>query len=301
MGKAELVLIASKDARLRLKLAGACKKIGVDAHKARTWAEAQACMRNRYYDIIVLDAALPGAPCTEKIKAIRGMGLDSCIVVSSPFANTAGVVACLRGGAYDVILQPVDEQWAAIQITRAFERRRYYDLSQHTDQYWQLAVFDELTRVHNHRYFHLALEKAVMAARRYHYPLSLLVIDIDNFRKYNERHGHLAGDEVLRALGAYLARTVRASDQVARYGGEEFMVTLPHTNREGAVALGERLRSEFAAMRFMPRGPVSPLRLTISVGAAAMPQDARSKDEMLKKAEAALGKAKRKGKNRVCG
>jgi two-component system cell cycle response regulator len=227
------------------------------------------------------------------------MGLDSCILVSARFSDSSRIVSCLKTGAYDAILQPLNEEWAAITITRAFERRRYYDQARYTDRSWQLYVFDELTRVHKHRYFHLALEKAIRAAQRYRYAVSLLLIDIDNFKAYNDRHGHIAGDEVLRTLGSFLARSIRASDIVARYGGEEFTVILPHTKKGGAMALAERIREGVAAMQFSTRGPVPSDRLTVSAGVASFPADARTKDELVSKTGLALAKAKRRGRNRV--
>jgi diguanylate cyclase (GGDEF)-like protein len=133
------------------------------------------------------------------------------------------------------------------------------------------------------------------------------MMDIDDFKSYNDVNGHLAGDEVLRILGALLAKAIREGDTTARYGGEEFAVILPHTDKEGALLLAERLRYEVEKTQFLneesgPRGC-----LTLSVGVACFSNDpakgeacTHSKDELIRQADKALYKAKREGKNKVC-
>ena len=300
MERKELVLVAVKDSATRQKLAKICQGLGVEAQKAGTWSEAQSRLKSRYFDIVILNMGGSQRSCTEMIQTIRRMGLDSCILICSPPKDAAAIAGCLKEGAYDTILLPLNEAWARTTIARAFERRRYYELAQNKDQYWQLFIFDELTRVHNHRYFHLSLEKVVGAAVRYGYPVSLLMIDIDNFKAYNDSHGHIAGDEVLRSIGAFLMKAIRGSDTVARYGGEEFTLVLPHTNSEGALVLAERIRSELERQDFPSRNAAGPARITVSIGIASFPADAKTKDEIISRAGLALARAKKKGKNRVC-
>lgn len=294
------ILIIEKDEESRGKLYRACRAISKETHRAASWPKAQAHLKKHYHDIIIIGLDTPHILNIETIRLIRHFGLDSCILISASYKDVDKIVECLGVGAYDVILKPIDEEWVKITITRAIERRRFYDDAQKKDHYWKLSIFDELTRIHNHRYFHYSLSQALSSANRYNFPLSVMLMDLDNFKQYNDRHGHLAGDQVLRVLGGFLSKLIRSGDMVARYGGEEFALILPHTNKKGAMAMAEKLRKAVEALEFSPKGVGSSAYLTTSIGVASFPKDARSKDELLRKADAALYKAKRKTKNMVC-
>lgn len=294
------ILVIDKDVKSRERLYRVCCNISPETYKTSSWLKAQAHLKNRYHDIIILGLGTSHTSNIEMVNLIRHFGLDSCILVSAPFKNVKKIVDCLKMEAYDVILKPINEAWAKITITRALERRKFYDEAQKKDHYWRLSIFDELTRIHNHRYFHYSLTKALNAAQRYRFPLSILMMDIDNFKTFNDRYGHLAGDEALRVLGAFLSRSIRAGDIVARYGGEEFALILSHTHKRGARAMAENLRRDVENMEFIPKGCVVPVHLTASIGVASFPRDARSKDELLRKADIALYRAKRRNKNIVC-
>ncbi len=165
-----------------------------------------------------------------------------------------------------------------------------------------LAVTDSLTGIANRRAFDNALRIEVASADRYNYPLSLLILDIDSFKVYNDAHGHPAGDERLKALAAMLSANVRDPDVAARYGGEEFALILPHTGKAGALAFAERLRgiAESAAplLRAVNGNPIP--GHTVSIGVAAFPDDALRPEALVVAADDAELTAKRLGKNRVC-
>jgi diguanylate cyclase (GGDEF)-like protein len=167
------------------------------------------------------------------------------------------------------------------------------------------ATTDGLTGLANHRTFYDRLGQELARASRYGAPLSLLMIDIDDFKSLNDTYGHRAGDEVLRVLGGTLRGELRHGvDLPARYGGEEFAVLLPTTdigdgNDGGAAALAERLRSLIAATPFVVEGSSEPVHIAVSVGVAAYPDSATNMDELVAKADAALYEAKRAGKDRV--
>ncbi|MCX6340424.1 MAG: diguanylate cyclase [Candidatus Aureabacteria bacterium] len=300
MKMGQRILIIEKDVRSREKLYHVCRAISPETHKASSWAKAQAHLKKHYHDMIIIGLTTPHLLNIETIRLIRHFGLDSCILVSGPFKDVNRIVECLCAGAYDVILKPINEEWAKITVTRAIERRRFYDEAQKKEHYWRLSIFDELTRIHNHRYFHYSLTQTLSSAQRYRFPLSILMMDLDNFKSFNDRYGHLTGDEVLRVLGAFLSRSIRAGDIVARYGGEEFALILPHTHKRGARAMAEKIRREVEALEFNPKGLGPPAHLTASIGVASFPRDARSKDDLLRKADSALYKAKHRNKNTVC-
>ncbi|MBI5892098.1 MAG: diguanylate cyclase [Deltaproteobacteria bacterium] len=162
-----------------------------------------------------------------------------------------------------------------------------------------LSVTDGLTGLYNHRYFYERLEKEMQRALRYKHPLSLIILDIDYFKNYNDIHGHLAGDVVLRGIADCIRTGARTVDVIARYGGEEFAVILPHIDKNGAIILAERIRNIIASQPF-PHKETHPMgNLTISAGAAELSAHANNADSLVKLADDALYKAKELGRNRV--
>ena len=161
------------------------------------------------------------------------------------------------------------------------------------------AVTDELTGLANIRAFREAMEREAARAERFRHELSLIFMDLDDFKDINDAHGHLQGDEVLRLVGEILRTEPRAIDEAARYGGEEFLVALPETDSEGAVELAERIRArlEAAAVKSVDGG--EPVRVTASFGTATMPGAADDVRHLFEAADEALYEAKRQGKNRV--
>jgi diguanylate cyclase (GGDEF)-like protein len=161
------------------------------------------------------------------------------------------------------------------------------------------AVTDDLTGLANKRAFRDVMDTEAARAGRFEHNLSLLVIDLDDFKLVNDTHGHLQGDEVLRTVGRILAAESRGIDVPARYGGEEFAVALPETDTEGAVEFAERVRSAIEAASIpMVDGP-GELRVTASLGLATLPGLAANAHDLFAAADAALYDAKRAGKNRV--
>jgi diguanylate cyclase (GGDEF)-like protein len=161
------------------------------------------------------------------------------------------------------------------------------------------AVTDELTGLPNHRAFREAMAKEAARAQRFRHNLSLLILDIDDFKQVNDTHGHLQGDAVLRAVGRIVDDESREIDEPARYGGEEFVVALPETSLEGALEVGERIRSriERQAIRLVQgRGRIT---VTASLGAATMDSANEDVNTLIAAADGALYEAKRSGKNRV--
>jgi diguanylate cyclase (GGDEF)-like protein len=161
------------------------------------------------------------------------------------------------------------------------------------------AVTDELTGLSNPRRFRELIAKEDERAHRFGHDLSLLILDIDDFKQVNDTHGHLRGDDVLRMVGRVLNQESRGIDEPARYGGEEFAVALPETGLAGAVELAERIRARIEAEGVPGPDGQPELHVTTSVGAASMPVSAAGARELIAAADAALYEAKRSGKNRV--
>lgn len=184
---------------------------------------------------------------------------------------------------------------AAIQGARAIETTR---ADNHRLQ--ALAQTDPLTQLVNRRALSIRLLSEMERVRRYNAPLAMLLIDLDHFKLVNDTHGHLAGDDVLAEVAAILRRAARTVDMVARYGGEEFVIVLPETGTHGAFAFAERVREKIAMNRFLIAG-ISEIRLTASIGVATYPSpQMESVEDLFRAADAALYRAKGRGRNLVC-
>ena len=164
------------------------------------------------------------------------------------------------------------------------------------DYFESVALHDSLTGLWNHRHFHEELRDELKRGHRYGTPVSLVLIDIDDFKTVNDRFGHLRGDEVLRELAELMRGALRETDVACRLGGEEFAIIAPSTDAAGAAGVAERVRRAIEARPFEEAGAV-----TISAGVATMPRDAHSATELIEAADQALYASKRAGKNRVTG
>jgi diguanylate cyclase (GGDEF)-like protein len=162
-----------------------------------------------------------------------------------------------------------------------------------------MAITDGLTGLYDHRYFYERLELEMLRASRHDLPLSLVLLDVDQFKHYNDHVGHRGGDQALRRIGVLLRETSRVTDISARYGGEEFVLILPHTEKDEALAFAERLRAKIEAEPFDGEEIQPGGRLTVSIGVASRPDDALTVDTIVEGADAALFRAKAAGRNRV--
>ncbi|MFQ5464830.1 MAG: diguanylate cyclase [Thermodesulfobacteriota bacterium] len=176
----------------------------------------------------------------------------------------------------------------------AIERGAYYSM---TEELKMISMTDPLTGLFNRRYFRERLYEEVERVKRHDECFSTFIIDIDNFKHFNDRFGHQAGDEILKGVSRALREAVRSMDVVARYGGEEFAVLLPHTNKSDAFEIAERIRKGVE----LHEAPVGDFEgaPTISLGVAEYPCDAATIEELIDKADRAMYLAKRTGKNRV--
>ncbi len=162
-----------------------------------------------------------------------------------------------------------------------------------------MANSDQLTKLYTKRYLLARMGEEIHKAEQTNQPLSVFIFDIDHFKKYNDTHGHLAGDDILRLVGTLIRQEVREEDTAARYGGEEFVVILPSTTKENALVMAEKMRRVIEAQPF-PNAGTQPLgRVTISGGVATLGHDGRTTNELLGAADQALYLAKERGRNRV--
>ena len=163
----------------------------------------------------------------------------------------------------------------------------------------RLSVTDRLTELYNHGYFQQRLEEELERASRFGRTLSLIMLDIDDFKKFNDRWGHPRGDTVLRAVSAVIRQNLREIDVAARYGGEEFIVVLPETDEAGALAVAERIRRSMADHEFDAGNGAPVVRQTVSLGVATYPVHGVTAPRLVEAVDAAMYEAKRRGKNQV--
>ncbi len=172
------------------------------------------------------------------------------------------------------------------------------ELNHTKELYRQLSIKDGLTGIYNHRYFEEILSKEFARVKRYARPISLLMIDLDHFKKFNDTYGHPTGDYILKQLSALLSKFVRSVDFVARYGGEEFSIILFETEKQDAIKSADRLVRLVRQKKFPPIEGLPELSITISVGVANYPQDAKTRETLVKKADDALYQAKTTGRDK---
>ena len=182
-----------------------------------------------------------------------------------------------------------------IEITR---RRKVENKLQKSEKiYKELSITDDLTQLYNSRYFYSKLQEEINRSARYKHPLSLLLVDIDDFKIVNDKYGHLEGDKVLSISGKIIKDCLRIIDSAYRYGGEEFTVILPGTGLEAAVNAAERIKKQIGVQEFSTSTNET-VNITVSVGACQFEPEEEMK-AFIKRVDSAMYKAKQEGKNRV--
>lgn len=189
--------------------------------------------------------------------------------------------------------------FSALFVT-AFILGMYVDIErEHSKELKNLANIDELTGLYNHRYFQEFLQKSINNADKEKQEVSLLFMDIDYFKNFNDVNGHQAGDLILKEIGQIMKSCIRSTDAVARYGGEEFAAILPNTTEHDAVKIGERIRASIQNTDFKGQENQPDKNITISIGISSYPKRAISKHQLINTADDALYRAKSFNRNRV--
>ncbi len=278
--------------------------------KSTPWRHGVAAldkMTQRYYPMLVTDWEMPEMDGIALCKAVRNMQLDGYVYALLLTARDSKehIITGLEAGADDYLVKPVHE---AELIARLNAGRRILNLEHSLRAANQrnriLSITDALTGTYNRRYLMEQLPRELERCRRYAYPLSVLMCDVDHFKQINDVHGHAAGDDVLQQFVARAQKSIRSnSDWVARYGGEEFLIVLPETPYEGALAVAEKIRSVISATPFSTR--VGDARVTASFGVVSTgpngPDISLRIDGMIKTADECLFRAKAGGRDRACG
>jgi diguanylate cyclase (GGDEF)-like protein len=190
------------------------------------------------------------------------------------------------------------------EIASAFEEMRK-ELKLKEQKLAEMSVTDALTGLYNRRYLNVKLEEEIARARRFHHLLSLIFLDIDHFKKYNDLYGHQGGDQVLEALAAAISRSIREKiDTPCRYGGEEFVIIVPESSTIQGITVAERILKDFGSKPFYPKSPSGgasqePVYVTFSAGVSALRENEDNSEKLLHRADQAMFQAKVQGRNRV--
>jgi diguanylate cyclase (GGDEF)-like protein len=262
-------------------------------------------------DLVLVDVQMPGMDGYATVKRMRSLEIEwRPILFISGKTAPENFVDGIRAGGDDYLYKPINRdilEAKLIAMERIVAMRNQLitvtaELSWEMEKAQQIANQDGLTGLANRRYLNQVLEQEIKRAARGRQPLTVIMIDIDYFKRYNDHYGHLAGDEVLQRVARLLQGAVnRAGDMVARYGGEEFCIILPNTQVSGGMEIAEGLRTAVLGAEISQvQGLVSPW-VTISLGVSgSIPTSTDSVQSVIRRADSALYQAKAEGRNRVC-
>jgi len=264
-------------------------------------ADAVFQLTDNNYELAVVSMALgdfdPLRVCSQMRTLEQSRNLP--IILMAEEADRPRVMRGLDLGVNDFIMRPIERNELAARVRTQIRRQRYaVELRESVNHTLALAVTDELTGLYNRRYFDRHLTLMLDKAREQHRDMAVMLIDMDFFKAVNDTYGHDTGDAVLREFALRLRRNIRGVDLACRYGGEEFVVLMPDTDYRQAQGVAERVRMAVAERSFeiaSGRG----LTITISVGLALNESQVDSPEALLKRADVALYRAKREGRNRV--
>jgi diguanylate cyclase (GGDEF)-like protein len=259
--------------------------------------EAITRLEEDSFDLVITDLKMPGVDGIGVLSKAKELDPLCEVVVITAYASVESAVEVMKLGAYDYISKPFNVDRIRLVVDKALEKRRLLQAAEERDFYKRLSQLDGLTEVYNRRAFEELLTAEISRSERFRRPLSLLMIDLDYLKAINDRLGHQAGDEVLKAVAWTLKSSVRNCDAVARYGGDEFAIILVETGKTDAMITANRLSRLVKALEGRHKGAVGDedRSMTISIGVAGYPTDGTAKDELIRSADRALYGAKASG------
>jgi two-component system cell cycle response regulator len=278
------------------------KDLPVRLERLSNGAEAVELCQAGKVDLMLLDILLPGLNGFEVCRQVKSSekGKDLPIVVITCLEDMDSRLKCIELQTDDFLVKPIVGRELQARVKILLEKKQQLDkLRSHYELAMNSAVVDWLTGLYNHGYFRKFLDLEIKKSLRQRYPVTLIMIDVDNFKAVNDAYGHPAGDVVLQELAKVVRKSVREVDLVARYGGDEFAIVLPYSDGHGALRVAKRIDEAIKTHGFSPKPSALKTRLTVSMGVAMYPEDAVHVDELIHSADQKLYMAKTKGKNRI--
>lgn len=284
------ILVVEDEDTIRNLLLDVLTDVGYKVEGVSCGEEAIAKFTQDKFSIIITDLRMSGMGGIEVLQRLKAINSEICVIIITAYPSIESVVEAMHQGAYDYIAKPFSIEEIKVVIRRAAERQYLLHEAKQKEFYRELSILDCLTGIYNHRHFHEVLPRQIEQARRYKHPLCLVMIDLDDFKRYNDTYGHVEGDKLLQKFSEFFVDAIRTPDMAFRYGGDEFAIIYPETPKEGGAEVAKRLLS--LAKQKMP--------ITISIGLSCFPDDVTNKDDLIKKSDEALYRAKCLGRNRIC-
>jgi two-component system cell cycle response regulator len=254
------------------------------------------------YELIIVSLSLEnfdGLRLCSQLRSLDRTRHIPILVIADPDSN-ARLARGLEIGVNDYLVRPLDKNQMLARVRTQIKKKRYAErLRDNVQMSIEAAITDALTGLHNRRYMETHLNALVEQAASRGKPIAVLVLDIDFFKAINDTHGHDAGDDVLREFALRIRKSIRNIDLACRYGGEEFVVVMPETDIGVATMVAERMRRAIAGKPFPVQQGMKLLNVTLSIGLATLNDAGDDAAAILKRADQALYRAKRDGRNRV--
>lgn len=291
------ILIVDDDLSIRDAMNEFIEMSGYTSSVASSAEEALEILSVDTVEVVITDIMLPGMDglaLTDQIKQSREID----VIVMTGYSTDYSYEEAISKGASDFVFKPVRFEELLLRLKRVLnERRLNQERVQMLEELKKLSITDGLTQLYNSRYFYTQLKGEIERFNRYGHKLSLLLLDIDKFKEYNDSFGHLEGDKILVHLGRIIKSCLRKMDTAYRYGGEEFTIILPGTHGDEARTVAERLRSAVAAEDFT-HGRNPDVSITISIGVTQYRQEEKI-SSFVQRADQAMYQSKQTGRNRV--
>jgi diguanylate cyclase (GGDEF)-like protein len=265
---------------------------GYDVTVASTGEEGVKKVEEEKPDVVLMDINLSGIDGTEALKQIRTINPQQGVVMLTAFATVENAIYALKEGAFDFLKKPFENEHLIHTVNQCLEQyKTLREKESLEEEVRRLSITDDLTGLYNHRHFFKTLEAELARLKRQKTSLSLLMFDLDNFKKYNDLFGHLEGDKVLKTVGEIVKNSIRANvDSGYRYGGDEFTVLLIGASADRAMTIAERIRAS------IEQGESH--HITVSIGLSEY-RDHFDLEGFVKSADDAMYRAKNGGGNRV--
>ena len=249
-------------------------------------------------DLILLDILLPDMNGFEICRRLKNDHRDIQVVIVTCLDDLESKIKGVELGADDFLVKPIIGRELKARIKTLLEKKIHLDsLRTHYEEALGRSQLDWLTGLYNHGYFQQFLRYELVRSIKQGFPVSLIMIDVDNFKNYNDTLGHSAGDAILREMGQVVRNSIREVDFAARYGGDEFAIVLPYVYRENAIIVAERIHRALTSHEFFHDESIKLENPTVSVGIAIFPEEASNKADLIVQADSMLYLAKQNGKN----